>query len=110
MNVPVSWPYNSREREERELAKIVAEIPDDHASVLIAVLYPTTTPYVNHIAEDAGQTYEHTRICLRNLKYQQLVRISSYVQEDRLGYFGSFYMVTSLGRMVAHRLERMGKV
>lgn len=110
MSVPASWPYNRQELEEREINRIVAEIPDDHASVLIAVRHPSWTPYVNEIAKDANVTFDHARICLRNLKYQQLVYLSSLVREDREGYFGSMYQITSLGRVVADRLERMGRV
>lgn len=104
----MNWPPTPYEKEEAEIQAHIWEIPDDHAAVLLAVRHPLTTPYVNHIAEDAGLSFEITRSCLRNLKYKQLIRLYSYLSEDHDGYFGSYYDVTSMGRVVADRLERMG--
>lgn len=104
----LNWPPTSWELEQREIERHLAAIPDDHAAVLISVRHPSWTPYVNEIAKDANVTFDHARVCLRNLKYNGLVRLTTLIREDREGYFGSMYQVTSMGRVVADKLERMG--
>lgn len=102
------WPPTPYEQEEAEIQAHISEIPDDHAAVLLAVHHPTLYPNVNEIATDAGLPYDITRSCLRNLKYKQLVRLVTMTREDYYGYYGCCYDVTSIGRVVADRLERMG--
>jgi len=104
----MNWPPTPFELEEAEIQAHIWEIPPDHAAVLLAVRHPTWHPYVNEIATDAGLSYDITRSCLRNLKYKQLVRLVTMTREDYLGYYGCCYDVTSMGRVVADRLERMG--
>ena len=104
----MNWPPTPFEREEAEIQAHIWEIPDDRATVLLAVRHPSFHPYVNEIAQDARLSYDITRSCLRNLKYKQLVRLVTMTREDYDGYYGSMYDVTSMGRVVADRLERMG--